>query len=96
MRLIDADAFENRLRELQKDFSGIPCFTIGEIINFINAEPAIEERKKGEWIKKEGDLCFRDVCSECGNKYVKLYPHYKHYNFCPNCGADMRGEEHDN
>lgn len=48
----------------------------------------------GEWIE-----CFEDFrqqiagdkCSACG------FEHYgtniSHYHFCPNCGADMRGEQ---
>ena len=28
-------------------------------------------------------------CSECGYKFLKIYDAPK--NFCPNCGADMRG-----
>ena len=51
-------------------------------------------REKGEWVQ-----CFEDwrcqiegdKCSACG------FEHYgcsiNHFHFCPNCGADMRGEE---
>lgn len=44
------------------------------------------ERKKGKWI----DDTF---CSECGWTY-EVEPGFigsvKQFNFCPNCGADMR------
>lgn len=43
--------------------------------------PAQPERKKGRWID--------DNCSECG-QYVY---HGDVRNFCPACGADMRGEQ---
>ena len=43
----------------------------------------ITEIKHGEWIDK-GSLSCR--CSSCGCKSLK------ESNFCPNCGADMRGE----
>ena len=39
--------------------------------------------KEGSWIEKEL------YCSECN---FENWEHYK-LNFCPNCGADMRGEQ---
>lgn len=53
------------------------------------------ERKTGEWIpqnlnKSNGfastAVYYFPKCSICGYSA-------KHTNFCPNCGADMRGEE---
>lgn len=53
----------------------------------------LAEQKHGQW-----EQCFEDFrkqiegdkCSVCG------FEHYgtsiSHYNYCPNCGADMRGE----
>lgn len=55
---------------------------------------AESERKKGEWIQDDiaSDI-FR--CSECGN-HAPVDPtagcEFKS-NFCPTCGADMRGEQ---
>ena len=46
------------------------------------------ERKTGRWIditKTGGDFVWK--CSECGG--LNLEDTY----FCPNCGADMRGEQ---
>ena len=45
------------------------------------------ERKKGKWIDDGfvGQYC----CSECD------YYSIDEYNFCPNCGADMREDQHD-
>ena len=40
-------------------------------------------QKKGHWIDK--DICYQ--CSECG------YDSLGHGNYCPNCGAYMKGEE---
>ncbi len=48
---------------------------------------AAPEQKKGKWIVKEEDWRKQlewDECSECG------FTTTKQYNFCPNCGADMR------
>jgi len=55
-----------------------------------NLPSAGQERKKGRWIiyvisPFDGE----DVkCSECGQCGCAPY-----WDFCPNCGADMRGEQ---
>ena len=54
-----------------------------------NQPPVQPERRKGKWIDEI-------YCSECG--WVnEVEPGFiglvKCFNFCPNCGADMRGEE---
>lgn len=49
------------------------------------------ERKKGKWIselKDDGDSILR--CSIC-NYPVSYF--WDRTNFCPECGADMRGEQ---
>lgn len=43
---------------------------------------------QGRWIEKPYLLGTTNVCSVCGENYGM--PHGE-YNFCPNCGADMRG-----
>ena len=56
------------------------------------AQPRREERKIGEWIYDWGDWDFETCkCSECGNHTTT--PIGERYSFCPNCGADMRGEQ---
>lgn len=70
------------------------------ISKIIKQAPTVEERPRGEWIKTfrcKGEnintgaissLYYYD-CSKCkyrtGNQGKEFY-------FCPNCGADMRGE----
>lgn len=54
------------------------------------------ERKKGEWLEVEdwnGDFYYE--CSECKEPFTLFdgTPQDNLYNFCPNCGADMKGEE---
>ena len=54
--------------------------------------PAQPERKRGKWLPENRTMDAFWVCSACG------FPSEAHaaniiYNFCPNCGADMRGEE---
>ena len=54
---------------------------------------ALEERKKGKWIRIPDEVfADRFECSECG----KLPPieNFELWlsDYCPNCGADMRGD----
>ena len=54
--------------------------------------PIIEERKTGRWKMEPDPYGFFEeipVCSECGCTTEMR----KTYKFCPNCGADMRGEQ---
>lgn len=52
-------------------------------------------RERGRWVLQRyyggvrKGMVARIICSECG------YPNEK-TNFCPNCGADMRGDEDGN
>lgn len=59
---------------------------LDQIINIISNLPSAE-RKKGEWILKP-NIYGVAYCSECDYEL-----HTDNTNFCPNCGADMRGEE---
>lgn len=69
---------------------------ISVIAKFPSAEP---ERKNGKWIDavlyhEPDDFEWEKVkCSSCKIFVIKpiLY-HNNKYNFCPNCGADMRSE----
>ena len=64
-------------------------------IDDIESVPAIDMRPvvRGEWKKSYADhesfgvRPFFRYCSECHESTVYTY------NFCPNCGADMRGEQ---
>lgn len=47
---------------------------------------------RGRWIPKNADGSWRvDACSAC-KKDTHYLRHASAYDFCPNCGADMRGE----
>lgn len=61
----------------------------------ILTESAEPERKKGKWIEQDDswDGVYYE-CSVCKEAYTLIdgTPSDNNYNFCPNCGADMRGE----
>ena len=54
------------------------------------------DREKGEWIAEDIHNCHTDFkCSKCG--YIHNFMHLygkptADYTYCPNCGADMRGD----
>ena len=105
-RMIDADALiaECKLAQEQADKHGreyANAFYSGGreistewwcVEDMIENAPTIEEWKKGQWIHdgrkfKGGNDWVH--CSECGHLEVMA----SRTNFCPNCGADMRGEQ---
>ena len=53
------------------------------------------ERKTGRWIKLDIHAHLADhKCTACSQEcYVPTCMGEPMYNFCPNCGADMRGEQ---
>lgn len=76
-----------------KKNNGVMCGTcnldsfIRELDDIPSAEP---ERHRGEWIGDGHERGFSE-CSKCGYIAVSVLSE-RLYNFCPNCGADMRGE----
>ena len=71
-------------------------------VTAIEAVPSVE-RPKGHWESKEvlsnadGEVIEEwqsARCSNCGRYHTTPYMYYfNKYNYCPNCGADMRGEQ---
>lgn len=61
------------------------CIPLKDLDDFPAAD--VRENVRGEWIYKDGKTC----CSKCFSPYGVRYDGEN--NFCPNCGADMRGEE---
>ncbi len=51
----------------------------------VDAVPVV----RGEWIRQD-DTFTKYMCSNCGSKNYQGYE-----NFCPNCGADMRGKKNE-
>ena len=64
------------------------CVDCHDYSNYVH----YEERPQGEWgvYGKQGDTPITDRCTNC-NYEMKWYKNK--YNFCPNCGAKMKGGE---
>ena len=79
----------------ESDWRGIK-FSAREIKFLIELQKTIESRPKGKWIERKCREGYSEsgTCSECGKKISNnFYFNKNDYNYCPNCGADMRGEE---
>lgn len=76
---------------------------VASLMMEIEDAPTIEpERKMGEWIIRDnpGTGWYRVTCSECGEDFTSViqvigfFPNAKViWNYCPECGADMREKE---
>ena len=97
MRLIDAEKIAEVLNRYlaQLRNSGISvglrmgintCLTFLNNANTIEAEPVRHGRWETNSDRPDSLIC--SIC-KCGFDMWKHDPH----NYCPNCGADMRGEE---
>lgn len=92
MRLIDADALSKYIYENVplKHFGNIKV--MGFVRELIDNAPTVEPNK-GVWIVVHDGLEYiGDGCSNCRNV---VCGGSDGYNYCPNCGADMRGEDNE-
>lgn len=98
MRLIDADAIKIKPVYMH-DICGVVMIRVEDIARILNDMPTISlepERKTGKWIEQDDgwDGIYYE-CSVCREPFTLIdgTPSDNLYNFCPNCGADMRGEQ---
>ena len=86
-RYIDAEIYRSVLRgasegyyddSFEKVLDAIPT---ADVVEVRHGKWKISELPKGKKLK---------YCSECG--FGQNMHDERSYNFCPNCGADMRGE----
>lgn len=70
------------------------------IEDYMTGKSRLVDRPKGEWTEKEVMVDEEENitewqsarCSVCGRYHTTPYMYYfDNFNFCPNCGADMRG-----
>ena len=66
-------------------------------IKMVELEPAadVRENVRGEWVRQDDGWCGDYYeCSVCKEPFTLIdgTPQDNLYNFCPNCGADMRSK----
>ena len=93
MRPIDGDALIAAIEQMMK--YQIDADDICEMIQ--NFQTIELERKKGEWIVV--DDAYNRIsgkCSVCGWEAHMYEDDVVGMDYCPNCGADMRGGQNEN
>ena len=90
---------------LDKRFDNVPMEQTAEILKLrkdLRELPSIQSKqKRGKWIYGEDEYGIDGYhCDKCGFfvpwDYTHKFINYiEDYNFCPSCGADMRGEQDD-
>ena len=91
-RLVDVDKLISSLGELvESGMTGNKTKAVLKLaIQIADAQPTVDADavKHGHW---EIDMHGNWACSLCGND--PYHDNMNGMNYCPNCGADMRGEE---
>lgn len=86
-RYIDADALLEKRWDVPFETNDAHYVQVVDVADIENAPTAdVAEVKHGEWITLEAEIGLYS-CSLCGHKILRA-----ECNYCPNCGADMRGE----
>ena len=64
------------------------------LLEYIDALPSEEVQpvRHGRWVKNE-TLINCSVCKHCSWSIIPYEDLVKSFNYCPRCGADMRGEQ---
>jgi rubrerythrin len=93
-RYIDAEELTEEIESLSVMLGGENVFKTAKksVLRIIDEQPTadVEEVKHGEWIEiikdiGRGRTLIKYQCNKC-DVYTA-----KELNYCPNCGADMRG-----
>jgi hypothetical protein len=78
--------------------------SVTAVISRIKLLPNVQpDQQRGEWIEVEVFPEVYDIdgvktwgsemqCDQCGFRHTAIEGHMTQYNFCPSCGADMRGD----
>lgn len=72
------------------------CHAVAECTNTLYPCNDYEEKRpRGEWKQvtaKDGEYYCYHKCTNCGQTIESGFDNPPIFNFCPNCGADMREE----
>ena len=87
-RYIDTKWLEENAKEYSLGYYDYDEYAVP--LSALDEAPTIEP-KRGEWIKdKSSPIAYR--CTACNTLQHWSVIQNGKYNFCPNCGADMREE----
>lgn len=85
--LISREALKEAIKNLYNGtLDGIVKFGIEKAYEEIDNAPAVVERPQGEWLHPYKS----DIACECSNCHIQM-PITDYFNFCPNCGTQMKG-----
>ena len=94
-RYIDAEILLDAMRHITLGETDVARSEM-KIVHYICHMPHIDdvrENVRGEWLS--GD-CMGASCSKCGEYFsFRTFSEVHNFNFCPNCGADMRGDNNE-
>ena len=81
------------IEEIKSVFEWHDVVTVDRIVEHIKALPSAQ--KTGKWIEHEDWYDTYYECSACGEAFslIEGTPKDNGYNYCPNCGSEMVGEE---
>lgn len=92
MKLIDMSGWDARMDDMFRGRNARDIYDMGymdalaQVDDWLDAQPTLgidNLRPKGRWLHRDNGIAY---CSECDTDAVE-----DGTDFCPNCGADMRG-----
>ena len=91
-----ADAIEAIASRDETDGT-VKVFSGREVNAILASLPSASARPMGRWVESITGNGWNEwsvyTCSNCG--YIPTGEGKQYWNFCPNCGADMIGEDHE-